>query len=102
MELEKNVIAFKLLGGAGTPVGVDVGDGVGVGVGVAVGFGVAVGLGVGVGVAVGEGVGVGVGEVAGPYRLCAPAMSSLVSVYVLLTYAYMIAVLMLEWAKPSA
>ena len=50
-----------------------------VGIGVGVGVGVAVGEGVGVGVAVGEGVGVGVGEVAGPYRLCAPAMSSLES-----------------------
>jgi len=95
-------LAETLIVGVGTGVGVGVGVAVGAGVAVGVGVGVAVGEGVGVGVAVGEGVGVGVGEGAGPYRLCAPAMSSLVSVYVLLTYAYMIAVLMLEWAKPSA
>ena len=65
--------------GVGVTVGVGVGVAVGVGVGVAVGVGVGVAVGVGAGVAVGEGVGVGVGEVAGPYRLCAPAMSSLES-----------------------
>ena len=54
---------------AGVGMGVSVGDGVGVAVGVADG--------VVLGVAVGVGVGV---ELEGPYRLCAPAMSSLCNV----------------------
>jgi len=93
-------LSMTAAAGAGVGVAVAVAVAVGVGVTLAVGVGVGVALAVGVGVA--DGVGVGVGEVAGPYSDCAPEMSSLDSKYALLMYAYIIAVLKLECAMPSA